>query len=108
MEKTIHSLLYPIYRFNSLAKVWEELKFKEIPTILYPKPTLKFITYNVWFEEYDFVERADELSKILEKSSPDYICLQEVTSEFVKILTSKSFVMNDYYVSLVKDSIDLK
>jgi len=102
MEKTISSILYPIYKFNTLAKIWEELQMKEIPTIFYPKPTIKFITYNVWFEEYDFVERAEELAKILEKSSPDYICLHEVTSNFIKVLTSKSFVMKDYYVSLVK------
>lgn len=75
---------------------------KDIPSVIFPKPKIKFITYNVWFEDYDFEERADELSKILESSSPDYICLQEVTKRFVEIVTAKSFVMKDYYVSLVK------
>ena len=94
----------PIYRFNSLVNVWEDLQIREIPSILYPKPNLKFITYNVWFEDYDFEERADELSKILENSCPDYICLQEVTYKFVKIITAKPFVMKEYYVTLVKQA----
>ena len=93
--------LYPIYRFNSQASTWEEFQMKDIPSVLFPKPNLKFITYNVWFEDFDLEERADELSKILENSSPDYICLQEVTKRFVEILTAKQFVMKDYYVSLV-------
>jgi len=43
-----------------------------------PKSDLKFITYNIWFEDVNFAERTEELCNIMQKSSPDYICLQVI------------------------------
>lgn len=105
MEKKWLPAFLPIYRFSLLAKVWEELRFTEIPSVLFPSPTLRFITYNVWFEDFDLEDRAHELCKILQNSVPDFVCLQEVTPRFVEILTKKEFVMADYYLTLVTEPL---
>ena len=47
-----------------------------IPEIVFPKKSLKFITYNIWFEDFNFDNRAEELCNIMQKSNADYICLQ--------------------------------
>ncbi len=66
------------------------------------KKTLKFISYNVWFEDHNFFERAETLNEIFEKSDADFICLQEVTAKFFEILLKKQYIKENYYVSQVK------
>ena len=45
---------------------------------MFTKPDLRFITYNVWFEDFNFRERTEELCNIMQGSSADFICLQVI------------------------------
>ncbi|EAR93581.1 endonuclease/exonuclease/phosphatase family protein (macronuclear) [Tetrahymena thermophila SB210] len=60
---------------------------------------LKFISYNVWFDQFNFVERNQELRKLFLKHDPDFICLQEVTQYFIQLLSSDKELCSKYYFS---------
>lgn len=40
---------------------------------------LKFLTYNVWFEDHFIEQRYSVIMKMIKDSTADFICLQEVT-----------------------------
>ncbi|EAR93582.1 endonuclease/exonuclease/phosphatase family protein (macronuclear) [Tetrahymena thermophila SB210] len=60
---------------------------------------LKFISYNVWFEKHNFEERNIELRKIFLQFDPDFICLQEVTQDFLQLIFSDDQICDKYYFS---------
>ncbi|KAL4506004.1 hypothetical protein ABPG72_013765 [Tetrahymena utriculariae] len=60
---------------------------------------LKFISYNVWFDQFNFVERNQELRKLFLKYDPDFICLQEVTQYFIQLLSQDKELCSKYYFS---------
>lgn len=63
---------------------------------------LKFLSYNVWFEQHNFYERAEALNKIFEESNADFICLQEVINDFYNELIKKEYVKRNYFISQVR------
>lgn len=73
----------------------------EKKNILFDKKSLKFITYNIWFNEYNFEARTKEILKLCEKKDPDVICLQEVTGSFMNLLMNTGFIQNNFYISNV-------
>ena len=64
---------------------------------------MKFLTYNVWFEQHNFYERAEALNQIFEKSDADFICLQEVTNQFYNVLMNKDYIKRNYFISQVRN-----
>ncbi len=56
--------------------------FYEIKTV----SSLKIITWNIWFEEFEQVIRYQEILSICSSHLPDIICFQEVTIPFLHIL----------------------
>ena len=44
---------------------------------------MKFMTYNVWFDDFKRDERFAVLMQMIEDSDADFICLQEVTHNFM-------------------------
>jgi len=60
---------------------------------------LTFITFNVWFDQYFWKERANHLFKIIKEKSPDIVCLQEVTPVFLDYLCSQLWVKENYCIS---------
>ena len=47
---------------------------------------LKVLTYNIWFDPIDRIERTKALIATIIKQDPDIICLQEVTSNVYDII----------------------
>lgn len=67
-----------------------------------PKETLKFetlsiVTFNVWFDQFQKMERLRELMNICRDK--DIICLQEVTTNFLKGVLEIDWVKKSYFVS---------
>lgn len=60
--------------------------------------TLSFLTYNVWHDTATLEERSTELLKILQQSSADFICLQEVTKPFLSLLQESDWVREQYFM----------
>ncbi|KAL4480338.1 hypothetical protein ABPG74_020854 [Tetrahymena malaccensis] len=60
---------------------------------------LKFISYNIWFDQHNFIERSTELKKIFLNYDPDFICLQEVTQNFLIQLAQDEQICQKYYFS---------
>lgn len=71
------------------------------PKLLNKKKNIKFLTYNVWFSQYNFKQRSEEIIKILQSKDPDFICLQEVTESFMLKLLNSSFIKLNFYISNV-------
>jgi endonuclease/exonuclease/phosphatase family metal-dependent hydrolase len=60
---------------------------------------LTVVTYNMWFDRHDYVNRAQNLVKMVllgNKYRPDLICLQEVTPEVYKIL--QVMIASEYFL----------
>lgn len=64
------------------------------------KQSVKILTYNVWFEKVNWENRLKALVSIFEKADADFICLQEVTPDFVSFLEKNSFVKDNYYMNV--------
>eukprot|EP00823_Brevimastigomonas_motovehiculus_P002673 TRINITY_DN160_c0_g1_i1.p1 TRINITY_DN160_c0_g1~~TRINITY_DN160_c0_g1_i1.p1 ORF type:complete len:430 (-),score=121.50 TRINITY_DN160_c0_g1_i1:253-1542(-) len=64
-------------------------------------PSLSFVTFNVWFSDFMKEVRARTLFNIIDalKERPDFICFQEVTSEFLNWLLAEPLFQNNYYLS---------
>ena len=65
----------------------------------YPKKEITYMTYNVWFGNENFNNRIKAICQLIEFYSPDYICLQEVTSNFLNFIMEKQFIRDNYYIS---------
>lgn len=59
---------------------------------------LRVLTWNVWFAESCFEERARYLLRCCREADPDVACFQEATPRFLKVLRSDDFAYG-YHVS---------
>jgi endonuclease/exonuclease/phosphatase family metal-dependent hydrolase len=57
---------------------------------------VKLLTYNIWFDDYELINRTIQICKIIIKEDPDFISLQEVTSNSFSILKK---YLGHYYFS---------
>ena len=60
---------------------------------------VRAVTYNVWFEQLAKQKRAECLIEMLRDVRADVICLQEITSEVLQIITSDSWVTKNYHIA---------
>lgn len=70
-----------------------------IQTEFLGKNEISFMTYNVWFEGFNWDGRLKALSELFEKYDPDFLCLQEVTDAFLDYLMNLKFIQEKYYIS---------
>jgi len=92
-SKELRTLVY-----DPIKHAWAspELSSEEISIDLLENIT--FLTYNVWHDKESFEERSKELLKIIEETSADFICLQEVTKPFYTKLLACKWVRDEYYI----------
>jgi endonuclease/exonuclease/phosphatase family metal-dependent hydrolase len=67
--------------------------------LIFESFNFSIITWNIWFDSFNFNLRVKEILKILEYYHPDIICLQEVTILFKNFLYLNSFIKMNYYIS---------
>ncbi|OQS05301.1 hypothetical protein THRCLA_02551 [Thraustotheca clavata] len=60
---------------------------------------LSIVTWNVWFDPIAQAQRYQALIKEIINQSPDIICLQEVTSNFLEILHSSALIQSEFISS---------
>lgn len=60
---------------------------------------LSCLTWNVWFGDYAFDERAEGLLQELEERKADLVALQEVTAPLLRRLASAPWIRRDYVLS---------
>ena len=61
--------------------------------------SLKFVTYNVWFSEKNWENRANALFNVIRETNPDLVCFQEVTPHFLSKLLKISWIQQSYFVA---------
>jgi len=84
--------------FDNTKEIWASLSFTDEDISINLIEVLSFLTYNVWHKKENFEERSREIIKILEESSPDFICLQEITKPLLEKLLSCHWVRNQYFI----------
>lgn len=57
------------------------------------------MTYNVWFEDHRFGQRALALFHEMKAANADVIAMQEVTKEFLTLLLQQDWVRSSYFSS---------
>jgi exonuclease III len=62
------------------------------------RTSVTILTWNVWFDDFEFDNRAAGIFTICEQLNPDVICLQEVLPKFLLLLNSQTWVKS-YKVS---------
>ena len=55
--------------------------------------SLKILTYNIWFDNFNMENRLQALFKIIAEADADIICLQEVTQTFSQALWNNSKIL---------------
>eukprot|EP01091_Cochliopodium_minus_P016465 TRINITY_DN6178_c0_g1_i1.p1 TRINITY_DN6178_c0_g1~~TRINITY_DN6178_c0_g1_i1.p1 ORF type:complete len:301 (+),score=66.73 TRINITY_DN6178_c0_g1_i1:15-917(+) len=64
---------------------------------------IKIQNQNIWFN-HKTNERFPKILEMLEKKNADFICLQEVTSVFIKLLCENEFFQKNYVLSDIEES----
>ncbi len=98
LRKIVNTGLVEVPTIKWFNSSWGNVSLSEVDTPITQKE-LSFITYNVWFEPHNFKNRINSLFMIFEKYSPDFICLQEVTQEFINGIIAQNFIRENYYIS---------
>jgi tyrosyl-DNA phosphodiesterase 2 len=88
----------PTYKYDNSTNKWCTI---EVTQTVNPYITdkISFISYNVWFESHNWNNRINELLNLFKKYSPDFICFQEMTYEFLKFLCEQNFIQENYFLS---------
>ena len=84
-------------RYNHIEHRWVEHKQAPYDSTV---QALTLVTYNVWFSTFAFPERSIALLHIIHQYGADLIGLQEVTSEFLKIVLEQDWVREGYFISI--------
>lgn len=64
---------------------------------------MKLMSWNIYFDDKTGNERYPEILSFLSSEIPDFICLQEVTPTFLKLL-SKSSQLSQYHLSKIEEN----
>ena len=67
-----------------------------------PEPELRVLTWNVWFGDHMFAERAAALRSELARRRPHVVALQEVTGELLELLLAEPWLRSAYQISDVE------
>ena len=58
------------------------------------RDTIKFLTWNIWFDPLEQPTRMKAMGDIIQKESPDFVALQEVTADLFSLLAAHPFIEN--------------
>jgi tyrosyl-DNA phosphodiesterase 2 len=50
--------------------------------------TLRILTWNIWFDSFEYACRMTSVLSIIKESNPDVICLQEVIPKFYEVISA--------------------
>eukprot|EP00698_Gefionella_okellyi_P019124 TRINITY_DN5822_c0_g1_i1.p1 TRINITY_DN5822_c0_g1~~TRINITY_DN5822_c0_g1_i1.p1 ORF type:complete len:295 (-),score=28.95 TRINITY_DN5822_c0_g1_i1:147-1031(-) len=87
---------------GSIAPLFYQTKWQPLSSAaskMRAPDSLRFLTYNIWFEDHFFDERMAALCKEVETSNADVICLQEVTDKSLARLLGHPFIQQNYITS---------
>ena len=83
------------YRYSVTLQDWEPSP----ASLSVGSARLTCLTWNVWFGDYGFEERAEGLLKELKERQADIIALQEVTPELLRYVLRTPWIRRDYTIS---------
>ena len=63
----------------------QDAKKEEGPQLM-PVKEVRVLYFNIWFDQLCMRERMDAISNTVAQTDPDFICLQEVTGDHLRLL----------------------
>lgn len=69
------------------------------PNIQQSINSLKFITYNIWFSTHYQIQRTKALLECLAETDADVVCLQEVLTFTLDLISENPFIRENYILS---------
>lgn len=63
------------------------------------------MTYNVWFDKYNWDNRLKGILSIIENKNADVVCLQEVTDKFFRFITDQEFIKKTYKITIIPNEL---
>ncbi len=85
------------FRYSAAIGDWEPERSS--PPLHISGSGLSCLTWNVWFDDYAFEDRAQSLLWELREQSSDLIALQEVTPRLLAMLAKSPWVRSEYILS---------
>jgi endonuclease/exonuclease/phosphatase family metal-dependent hydrolase len=90
-----------MYAFSKNAGKWLKQSPRRTPLPV-DLPSLRVVTYNVWFDRFESERRCSAVLEILRDQAPDVIALQEVTPYFLQRLLAEPWLRDSYSSSRSK------
>ena len=72
---------------------------KTCEVINFTPNNISLFTYNVWFEDFEFDERSTYIINMITTYLPTFLCLQEVTFNFLQKILKNTIFREKYYIS---------
>jgi endonuclease/exonuclease/phosphatase family metal-dependent hydrolase len=95
------SLIAPIksIKFDKERNLFDKFENKYIDNNINDIKNFSILTYNVWFDRFNYKNRRDAILEILKQKDASVICLQEVIQPFLEFIKEDDFIKNNYYIS---------
>jgi tyrosyl-DNA phosphodiesterase 2 len=87
----------PVARFDTEANRWVDVEIVSVPE----RNALTLATYNIWFGDHYAKERYRAIANLLSARTPDFVALQEVTSEALEEFLAQPWIRQHYYRAAV-------
>ncbi|CDW71412.1 UNKNOWN [Stylonychia lemnae] len=91
--------LYSVFMYKYNGVRWLPFENDDYRKCTTNVQELKFLTYNVWFDDHFRDQRYQVIHQMIEETDADFVCLQEVTQNFLFNLLQQKFLRQNYYVS---------
>jgi len=85
------------FQYSNSNRRWERCG-DSLGNSSFPKRELTILSYNVWFDPANAINRMNSIGKIIEEVNPDLIALQEMTPYLCQLLFCQPWV-SSYCVS---------
>ena len=90
------------YRYDEARREWLPQRMQERTAVedeMLRSGQICLVSQNVWFSHNARDERAKELVRQLRALSPDIVCLQEVTRDFMQVVLADPWVQETFWVT---------
>lgn len=95
------SLIAPIksIKFDKYRQIWDKYENKYIDNNIIELDNFSILTYNVWFDKHNYLNRREALLNIFKEKDASVICLQEVIMPFIEYLKEDKYIKKNYHIS---------
>lgn len=83
------------HEYSAKTKDWVGIDEAKEDVVCTAK-TIKFLTFNVWFSDHYQKSRTIALCRLIEEEVADFVCLQEITAQSLRLFLADDFLCKNY------------